>query len=148
MPDAKIVRPYLLVAIGGALGSVARFWLGNLGAALFPAAIPWGIMIVNLLGCFVIGFFSEATGSAGMLNVAPDTRIFVIVGLCGGFTTFSSFSLGTLTLLQQGYLFPALFNVALSATGCLAAVAAGVWLIRFTNLSTLKTELKTDDRRI
>ena len=101
-------------------------------------------MIVNLLGCFVIGFFSEATGSAGMLNVAPDTRTFVIVGICGGFTTFSSFSLGTLTLLQQGHPFAAIFNVALSVIGCLAAVTAGVWLIRFTNLSTEKTA----DRRI
>jgi CrcB protein len=106
--------------------------------------MPWGIIIVNLLGCFVIGFFSEATGSTGIWNGAPDARTFVIVGLCGGFTTFSSFSLGTLTLLQQGHLFAALLNVALSVIGCFATVTAGVWLIRVIDLATRKT----DDRRI
>jgi CrcB protein len=144
MPDARIVRTYLVVAIGGAIGSAARFWLGNLGSTLIYGTFPWGILMVNLLGCFVIGFFSEATGSAGMLNVSPDMRVFVIVGLCGGFTTFSSFSLGTLSLLQQGQLLAPIANVVLSVAGCLAAVTVGIWLVRFTNLSTEKME----DRRI
>jgi len=144
MPDARIVRTYLIMAIGGAIGSAARFWLGNLGSTLICCTFPWGILMVNLLGCFVIGFFSEATGSAGMLNVSSDMRVFVIVGLCGGFTTFSSFSLGTLALLQQGQLLAPIANVVLSVTGCLAAVTVGIWLVRFTNLSMEKME----DRRI
>ena len=144
MPDAKIVRTYLVVAIGGAIGSAARFWLGNLGSTLIYGTFPWGIMIVNLLGCFVIGFFSEATGSAGMLKVSSDMRSFVIVGLCGGFTTFSSFSLGTLALLQKGQLVAPIADVVLSVAGCLAAVTIGIWLVRFTNLSTEKME----ERRI
>ena len=144
MPNTKILRTYLVVAIGGAIGSAARLWLSSLGSTLIYGTFPWGIMIVNVLGCFVIGFFSEATGSANMLNVPPDLRAFVIVGLCGGFTTFSSFSLGTLTLLQQGQLFAPIANIVLSVAGCLAAVTVGVWLVRFTNLSTVKME----DRRI
>ena len=143
MPDGRIIKTYLVVAIGGAVGSAARFWLGNLGATLIYGTFPWGILIVNLLGCFVIGFFSEATGSAGMLSVSPDMRAFVIVGLCGGFTTFSSFSLGTLVLLQKGQLLAPLANVVLSVAGCLAAVTIGVWLVRFTNLSTEKMESRS-----
>jgi CrcB protein len=144
MPDARIIKTYFVVAIGGGIGAAARFWLGNLGSTLIYGTFPWGIMTVNMLGCFIIGFFSEATGNSGMLSVSADSRSFVMIGFCGGFTTFSSFSLGTLALLQQGQLFAAFSNVALSVTGCLAAVTAGVWLIRFTNLSTQNVE----DRRI
>jgi CrcB protein len=129
-----------LVALGGATGSVARFWLSNLGSSLVYGAFPWGILMVNLLGCFIIGFFSEATGNAGMLNLSPDTRIFVIVGLCGGFTTFSSFSLGTVTLLQNGQLLAPMANITLSVIGCLVATTIGVWLVRFTNISTKEAE--------
>jgi len=140
MPDARIIRTYLLVALGGALGSVARFWLGNLGATLVYGVFPWGILLVNLLGCFIIGFFSEATGRVGMLKVSQDTRTFVMVGICGGFTTFSSFSLGTLALLQKGQLIAPMMNVILSVFGCLIATTIGIWLVRFTNLSTEEME--------
>jgi CrcB protein len=75
-----------------------------------------------------------------MLKVGPNTRTFVIVGICGGFTTFSSFSLGTLSLLQRGDLFLPIANVVSSVVGCLIAVAAGVWLVRFTNISTENLE--------
>jgi len=140
MPDARIIRTYLLVALGGALGSVARFWLGNLGATLVYGVFPWGILLVNLLGCFIMGFFSEATGRVGMLKVSQDTRTFVMVGICGGFTTFSSFSLGTLALLQKGQLIAPMMNVILSVFGCLIATTIGIWLVRFTNLSTEEME--------
>lgn len=144
MPDARVVRTYLIVAIGGAIGSAVRFWLSDLGSTLVYGTFPWGILLVNIIGCFVIGFFSEATGNSGMLNVSPDTRVFVIIGLCGGFTTFSSFSLGTLALLQKGQLLAPLTNVLLSVICCLVAVTIGVWLVRFTNISTEEME----DRRI
>ncbi|HTH98900.1 MAG TPA: fluoride efflux transporter CrcB [Stellaceae bacterium] len=144
MPFLWGLRTYLLVAIGGAIGSIARYWLGNLGDTLLSSTFPWGILIVNVLGCFVIGFFSEATGANGMLDVAPDTRSFVIVGLCGGFTTFSSFSLGTITLLSDGHVMGAIGNVSLSLVTCLTGVAIGIWLTRFTKLSTETME----DRRV
>lgn len=144
MPDARVVRTYLIIALGGGLGSAARFWLSDLGSTLIYGTFPWGVLMVNLIGCFVIGFVSEATGSSGMLNVAPDTRAFVIVGLCGGFTTFSSFSLGTLALLLKGQLLAPLAYILSSVLGCLIAVAIGVWLVRFTNISTEELE----DRRI
>jgi CrcB protein len=140
MLNPAVIKTYLVVAIGGAIGSVARFWLGDLGSTLVNGTFPWGILMVNLIGCFVIGFFSEATGSSGMLKVGPNTRTFVIVGICGGFTTFSSFSLGTLSLLQRGDLFLPIANVVASVIGCLIAVAAGVGLVRFTNISAENLE--------
>lgn len=135
MPDMRAIKMYLLVALGGGLGSIARFWLGNLGATLTSAAFPWGTIWANWIGCFVIGFFSEATRASGLLQVSPETRNFVIIGFCGGFTTFSSFSLGTLALLDAGQLAQPLANVLLSIIGCLTAVSLGVWLVRFTHLS-------------
>jgi CrcB protein len=83
---------------------------------------------------------NQQTGSSGMLKVGPNTRTFVIVGICGGFTTFSSFSLGTLSLLQRGDLFLPIANVVASVIGCLIAVAAGVGLVRFTNISAENLE--------
>lgn len=140
MFNPRAIRTYLAVAIGGALGSVGRLWLGNLGATLMYGTFPWGILMVNLIGSFVIGFFGEATGSSGMLKIGADTRSFVMVGICGGFTTFSSFSLGTLSLLQMGELVLPMANIVSSVAGCLLATAAGVWLVRFTNISAEKTE--------
>ena len=140
MPDIRAIKMYLFVAFGGALGSIARFWLGNLGATLTSAVFPWGIIWVNWIGCFVIGFFSEATRATGLLQVSPETRNLVVVGMCGGFTTFSSFSLGTLALLQAGQLMQPLANVLLSVIGCMVAVFFGVWLVRFTHLSEGEVE--------
>lgn len=140
MLDIRALKMYLFVACGGALGSIARFWLGNLGATLTSAVFPWGIIWVNWIGCFVIGFFSEATRATGLLQVSPETRNFVIVGMCGGFTTFSSFSLGTLALLDAGQLVQPLANVLLSVIGCMIAVCLGVWLVRFTHLSEGESE--------
>lgn len=139
MPGSTVIRNYLLLALGGALGSVARYWLGNLGPVVIQSSFPWGILWVNWIGCFVIGFFAEATGAKGMLNVAPEVRNFVIVGICGGFTTFSSFSLGTLALFKDGAFLPFAYVVS-SVIGCLLAVTLGVWLVRFTHLSTEQGE--------
>lgn len=140
MSDIHAIKMYLFVAFGGALGSIARYWLGNLGATLTHAAFPWGIIWVNWIGCFVIGFFSEATRTTGMLQVSPELRNCVVVGLCGGFTTFSSFSLGTLALLDAGRLLQPLANVLLSVIGSIFAVCLGVWLVRFTHLSEEEIE--------
>ena len=134
MVSFNTVRMYFLVAVGGAIGSIIRSWLGDLGTVLTHQHFPWGILWVNWIGCFVIGLFSEATKSTGMVPATVETRNFVIVGICGGFTTFSSFSLGVLSLWNQGFVGQASAYILLSALGCLFTVTLGVWLVRFTHL--------------
>lgn len=136
MLNFSAIRMYVLVATGGAIGSVVRYWLGDLGATLTHAAFPWGTLWVNWIGCFVIGFFSEATKATAMMPASAEIRNFMIVGICGGFTTFSSFSLGALTLLQHGLVWQSASYILLSTIGCLFAVTLGVWLVRFTHLTT------------
>jgi fluoride exporter len=121
---------YAWVALGSALGGMARYWLVLATFALFGPVFPWGTVLINILGSFVIGWFGALTLEAGRLSVHPDIRIFVMVGLCGGFTTFSSFSLQTLELIETGRMELALANIAVSVLACLAAVALGYWLGR------------------
>jgi fluoride exporter len=122
---------YLLVAIGGALGSMARFWMGAFVAGLlgpqFPYGpqLPWGTILINILGSFVIGFFATLTGPGGRFVASFDTRAFVMVGICGGFTTFSAFSLQTLDLMRDNRWGQASVNVLISVIVCLLAVWAG-----------------------
>lgn len=116
---------YLWIALGSALGGIARYWLSGVSAHLFGDAFPWGTIIINVVGSFVIGFFGTLTGPDGRLLVAPAHRQFVMVGLCGGFTTFSSFSLQTLALAQGGDLPRAGLNVVLSVCLCLVSVWLG-----------------------
>ncbi len=93
---------YLWIAVGSALGGVARFGCSSLMAHWIGETFPWGTLVVNIAGSFVIGFFASMTGPDGRLLVSPDMRQFVMVGFCGGYTTFSSFSLQTLNLLRDG----------------------------------------------
>ena len=116
---------YLLIAIGGAIGSVARFAGSSLISGWFGQTFPWGTLIVNVSGSFVIGFFSALTGPDGRLMVSGDVRQFVTVGICGGYTTFSSFSLQTLDLARDGHASAALGNIGLSLVGCLGACWLG-----------------------
>ena len=118
------VTTLLLVALGGALGTLLRFGAG-LWAAPFGTALPWGTIGINVLGSFVIGFFGTLTLAHGRYPAPEPVRLAVMVGVCGGFTTFSSFSLQTLDLLRGGSLVRALVNVGLSVALCLAAVALG-----------------------
>lgn len=115
---------YLWVALGSAVGGVLRYGLSRLMAPV-SGAFPWGTVVVNILGCFVIGYFGTVTVSNGRYPVSESVRIFVMVGLCGGFTTFSSFSLQTFDLMRSGALPRALANVIISVVLCLLAVAAG-----------------------
>lgn len=115
---------YIYVAIGGALGSVARFWVSGLVADRHGQAFPWGTLVVNVTGSFILGFFAALTDTEGRVLVAPGFRTFFMVGICGGYTTFSSFSLQTLNLAQDGEWFYAGGNAVLSLVLCLA----GVWL--------------------
>ena len=116
---------YLWIAIGSALGGVFRFMLGGLVARLAGEAMPWGTLAVNVLGSLVIGLFAALTASGERLSTTPEFRTFVMVGLCGGFTTFSSFSLQTLALIDEGRIGSACANVLLSVGLCLIAVWLG-----------------------
>jgi CrcB protein len=116
---------YLLIALGGALGSVARYSCSSLAAGWFGQGFPWGTLFVNVAGSLVIGFFAAVTGPDGRYLVPGDIRQFVMVGICGGYTTFSAFSLQTLTLAQDGEFARAGVNVVASVVLCLAAVWLG-----------------------
>ncbi|OWJ65283.1 fluoride efflux transporter CrcB [Inquilinus limosus] len=117
---------YLWVAAGSALGGMARYWCSALAIERFGAAFPWGTLFINILGSFVIGIFGGLTGPDGRFLVSADVRTFVMVGVCGGYTTFSSFSLQTLGLMQDGEWARAGANVVLSVVLCLVAVWLGV----------------------
>ena len=112
------------IALGGALGSVARHWLTVLAAPV-GHGLPWGTIFINAAGSFAIGFFGTLTAEGGRSPLPEAARLFFMVGVCGGFTTFSSFSLQTLDLLRGGASVRAAANVLLSVLLCLAAVAAG-----------------------
>jgi len=116
---------YLWVALGGALGTLGRFWLSSMAAGLFGELFPWGTLIINVTGSFAIGFFATATDPEGTLLVRPEMRTFFMIGICGGYTTFSSFSLQTLRLAQDGQWFAAAMNIVASNVGCLLAVWLG-----------------------
>ena len=116
---------YLWIALGGALGSIARYWMTNAVAVLTGPRFPWGTILINTIGSFVIGLVAYVTTPVGRIPVSFDIRAFILVGLCGGYTTFSSFSLQTLELVRTGYWFGAAGNIAMSVVLCLAAVCAG-----------------------
>jgi CrcB protein len=116
---------YFWIAIGSAIGGVARYWCSGVAARLIGETFPWGTLIVNVVGSFIIGFFATLTGPDGRVFVGTTARQFVMVGLCGGYTTFSSFSLQTLTLMSDGEWLQASFNIASSVVLCLLAVWLG-----------------------
>ncbi len=116
---------YLLIALGGALGSVARFWLSSIIGNLFSATFPWGTLLVNISGSFVIGFFSTLTAPDGRVFASSNTRQFFMTGICGGYTTFSSFSLQTLNLARDGEWLQAGANTVGSVVTCFVAVWLG-----------------------
>jgi CrcB protein len=116
---------YVWVSIGGALGTAARYWFSGLVANHFGETFPWGTMFINISGSFVIGFFATITGPDGRIFASTEMRQFVMIGLCGGYTTFSSFSLQTLNLVRDGEMAWALANIGLSVVLCLVAVWIG-----------------------
>jgi CrcB protein len=124
---------YLWIAIGGALGSVARYACSSAAARSFGETFPWGTLLVNVLGSFVIGFFSTLTGPDGRWILPPDARLFVAIGVCGGFTTFSSFSLQTLSLIRGGEFVAAFGNIVGSVALCLLSVWAGYVVAALVN---------------
>jgi CrcB protein len=113
---------YLWVALGSAMGGCLRYAIGRL---ILDQAFPWSTLLINVLGSFVIGFFGTLTLAGSRFEVPESFRIFVMVGICGGFTTFSSFSLENFELLRAGAWGKALLHVGLSVLLCLGAVALG-----------------------
>jgi CrcB protein len=116
---------YLVVTLGSALGGLARYALSGLAAAQVGETFPWGTLIVNVTGSFVIGFFATLTAPDGRLFVSPPTRQFVMTGFCGGYTTFSSFSLQTLNLMRDEEWLRAGANITGSVALCLLATWLG-----------------------
>jgi len=116
---------YVWVALGGALGSVARYGCGALAARLVGIAFPWGTLFANVTGSFVIGVLAALLTTDGRQLIAGDARAFLMIGLLGGFTTFSSFSVDTLNLARSGAWGAATANVVASVALSLIAVWLG-----------------------
>lgn len=116
---------YLWVALGGALGSVARYACSGLAARWLGLGFPWGTLLVNVVGSFAIGLLASLATPDGRPWLDTEARAFVIVGILGGFTTFSSFSLETLTLARGGAAGAAGAYVLASVVICLAAAWVG-----------------------
>ncbi len=125
-----LVLTYLWVACGGALGSMARFWLTAVMAGFTGLRFPWGTLLINVVGSLVIGLIAGLTLQPDRLQWHPDARIFLMTGVCGGFTTFSAFSLQTLELMQVGEGVAACAYAIASVLLCVVATWAGVSLGR------------------
>jgi CrcB protein len=121
----RAVQNYFWIMIGSALGGGARYWCSGLIAERVGETFPWGTLFINILGSLVIGFFATLTGPDGRYLVGTTARQFVMVGLCGGYTTFSAFSLQSLNLAREGEWFRAGGYVGLSVVLCLVAVWLG-----------------------
>jgi CrcB protein len=121
---SEMTKLYLWIGLGSALGGMGRFWLSGLVAQRIGETFPWGTLFVNVTGSLVIGLFASLTDPSGRFFVPSTTRQFLMIGLCGGYTTFSSFSLQTLNLVRDGQWLYAAGNAVLSVVLCLA----GVWL--------------------
>lgn len=119
---------WIAVAVGGAMGSVARFWLTGAMTALTGPRFPWGTLVINIVGSFVIGLVGGLTLTPARVGMHPDVRIFLMTGVCGGFTTFSAFSLQTLELMQTGDVVPAFGYAISSVVLCVIATYCG-WLL-------------------
>jgi fluoride exporter len=116
---------YLWIAIGSAFGGMARYFCSGVVARLFGETFPWGTLFVNVTGSLLIGFFATLTGPDGRIFAGSTMRQFVMIGILGGFTTFSSFSLQTLNLASDGEWLQAGGNIVVSVVLCLFAVWLG-----------------------
>ncbi len=118
---------YLLIALGGAAGSLFRYLVGGAVQRMSDSGFPVGTMVVNISGCFIIGVLVRQFLN---MQLSPELRALLIVGFCGGFTTFSTFSAETLGLIEGGEYSRAAGYVVLSVTLCLAATLAGMTTMR------------------
>ena len=116
---------FFWIGVGGAVGTMARYWLSGVVAHRFGETFPMGTLVVNVSGSFVIGLFATLTDPDGRWFVGSEWRQFFMIGVLGGYTTFSSFSLQTLSLARDGEWLWAGMNVVASVMICLAAVWVG-----------------------
>lgn len=117
-----------LVMLGGCVGAVARYGAGLLTAWLWGSAFPWGTLVVNLVGCLLIGLaFGLAERTAW---VSPAVRLFFVTGFLGALTTFSSFAYETIVKATGGEAYLAIVNIVANNVGGLALVLAGIWLAK------------------
>ena len=116
---------YLWIGLGSALGGMARYGCSGLAARYIGVGFPWGTLIVNVSGSLVIGFLATLAAADGRLLLSPDARAFLMIGVCGGFTTFSAFSIETLNLARDGEWLWTSANVVLSVVLCLVAAWLG-----------------------
>ncbi|MGR9172517.1 fluoride efflux transporter CrcB [Rhizobium sp. KDH_Rht_773_N] len=118
----------LLVAVGGAIGSLLRYYVGLGSVRLMGPSFPWGTLTVNVVGCFVIGVFAEMI--ARRFDASTELRLLLITGFLGGFTTFSAFSLDAITLFERGEILAGGIYIAASVGLSMLAVIAGLGLMR------------------
>ncbi|MCH4546447.1 fluoride efflux transporter CrcB [Rhizobium sp. WYCCWR 11279] len=118
----------LLVAVGGAIGSLLRYYVGQWALRLMGPSFPWGTLAVNVVGCFVIGVFAELI--ARKFNASVELRLLLITGFLGGFTTFSAFSLDAISLFERGEAVAGGIYIAASVGLSMAAVIAGLAVMR------------------
>jgi CrcB protein len=121
---ADSMSVYVAIAVGSALGGMGRYSCSGMTARLVGETFPWGTLLANVVGSFVIGFFSTLTGPNGRIYASTTARQFVI-GICGGYTTFSSFSLQTLNLMNDGEWLCAAANTFGSILLCFLAAWTG-----------------------
>ncbi len=124
---------YALVFLGAGIGGTSRFWASGILANRYGTSFPWGTLFVNVTGSFIIGFFATVTGTEGRWLVGPRWRNLFMTGFCGGYTTFSSFSLQTLNLAQDNEWLYAGGNAVFNLVLCLIAVWAGHILAELIN---------------
>jgi fluoride exporter len=132
----QLLMQYLVIGLGGALGSMLRFGLGSLidtNVQKGGSAFSWGTIIVNITGCFIIGFIWTISATEGRILLSSYTRSFILIGILGGYTTFSSFGLQTFLLVQAHQRWEAAANVLLSVVLCLMGVWLGAMLAGWVN---------------
>lgn len=129
--DTLIKHPYVMAAAGGAIGSVGRVMMSSLVARWTGEYFPFGTIAVNVTGALLMGMLAGVGETdPGKLIFSQNARTFLMIGVLGGYTTFSSFSLQTFLLMEQGNLLAAALNVLLSVILCVAGIWAGFMLIR------------------
>jgi fluoride exporter len=114
---------YLVVGVGAAIGGVARYWLSGYVYKFLPSSFPYGTLAVNFIGCLFIGLIIFGLSERELIS--PLVRLFLTVGFCGGFTTFSTFSFETLNLLKDYDFFLAFVNILSNVTFCIGGTYAG-----------------------
>lgn len=121
--------PFLLVLAGGVFGGMARFFVSGVVGRWIGQTFPWGTFAVNVSGCLLIGILAAGLPKSSA-DLPPElVREFLLMGVLGGYTTVSSFTLQTINLIEDGEAVQAVFNVLGSAASCLVAVGSGYWLV-------------------